>query len=94
MSGYTLQIFTSEHAIDDATCRRVQAAMDAGVPEPTEIIEGEMAMADDVRRASHIEVAQAVFELVDAYLDAQRDALGEFFNLTLDGREGVAQPPR
>ncbi len=59
--------------MDDATCRRVQAAMDVGVREPSEVIEDEMALVEDVRRASHIEVPPAVFELIDAHLDALRD---------------------
>ena len=75
--------------MDDATCRRIQAAMDVGVREPTEIIEGDMTVAEDVRRASHIEVPPAIFELIDTHLDAQRDAAGAFFDLPLEGREGV-----
>ena len=47
--------------------------MDTGVREPTEIIEGEMTVAEDVRHASHIEVPPTIFELVDAHLDAQRE---------------------
>jgi predicted 2-oxoglutarate/Fe(II)-dependent dioxygenase YbiX len=84
-----MRIFIAEHAMDDATCRRVQAAMDVGVREPTEIIEGDITLAEDVRRASHIEVPPAIFELIDAHLDAQRDAVGAFFDLPLEGREGV-----
>jgi predicted 2-oxoglutarate/Fe(II)-dependent dioxygenase YbiX len=84
-----MEIFIAEHVMDDATCRRVQAAMDAGVREPTEIIDGDMTLVEDVRRASHIEVPPAIFELIDAHLDAQRGALSVFFNLRLDGREGV-----
>jgi predicted 2-oxoglutarate/Fe(II)-dependent dioxygenase YbiX len=84
-----VQIFIAEHAMDDATCRRVQAAMDVGVREPMEIIEGDMTVVDDVRRASHIEVPPAIFELVDAHLDVQRDAIGAYFELLLNGREGV-----
>lgn len=84
-----MRIFITERAMDDATCRRVQAAMDIGVREPTEIIEGEMTVAEDVRHASHIEVPPAIFELVDAHLDAQREALGAFFEFPLEGREGV-----
>jgi predicted 2-oxoglutarate/Fe(II)-dependent dioxygenase YbiX len=82
-------LFTAERAMDDATCRRVQAAMDRGIREPTEIIEGEMTVAEDVRRAVQIEVPPAIFELVDAHLDAQRAALAAFFELPLEGREGV-----
>jgi predicted 2-oxoglutarate/Fe(II)-dependent dioxygenase YbiX len=84
-----VHIFIAEHAMDDAMCRRVQAAMDVGVREPTEIIEGDMTVVDDVRRASHIEVPPVIFELVDAHLDAQRDAIGTYFELRLSGREGV-----
>jgi predicted 2-oxoglutarate/Fe(II)-dependent dioxygenase YbiX len=84
-----MRIFIAEHVMDDATCRRIQAAMDVGVREPTEIIDGDITLAEDVRRASHIEVPPAIFELIDAHLDAQRDAAGAFFGLPLEGREGV-----
>ena len=84
-----MRIFIAEHVIDDATCRRIQAAMDVGVREPTEIIDGDITLAEDVRRASHIEVPPAIFELIDTHLDAQRDAAGAFFGLPLEGREGV-----
>jgi SM-20-related protein len=84
-----LRVFVAEHAMDDETCRRVQAAMDVGVREPSEVIEDEMALVEDVRRASHIEVTPAIFELVDAHLDAQRDAIATFFQHPLHGREGV-----
>jgi len=84
-----LRIFVAERAMDDTTCRRVQAAMDVGIREPSEVIEDEMALVEDVRRASHIEVPPAIFELIDAHLDAQREAIAEFFGQPLDGREGV-----
>jgi SM-20-related protein len=84
-----VQIFIAEHAMDDATCCRVQAAMDVGVCEPTEVIEDEIGLVEDVRRASHIEVPPAIFELIDAHLDGQRDAIGAFFKRRLERREGV-----
>jgi predicted 2-oxoglutarate/Fe(II)-dependent dioxygenase YbiX len=84
-----VHIFINEHAMDDATCRRIQAAMDVGVREPTEVIEDDMALADDVRRASHIEVPPVIFELIDAHLDAQRQAIATFFEWPLEGRGGV-----
>jgi predicted 2-oxoglutarate/Fe(II)-dependent dioxygenase YbiX len=84
-----LPLFIAEHAMDDATCRRVQAAMDVGVREPSEVIEDEMTLVEDVRRASHIEVVPAIFELIDAHLDAQLDAIAGFFDHPLEGREGV-----
>ena len=83
-----MQIFVAEQAMDDATCRRVQAAMDVGVREPSEVIGDDMALVEDVRRACHIEVPPAIFELIDAHLDAQRPAIGTFFQWRLGGREG------
>src|SRR4029434_8240812 len=84
-----LRIFVAERAMDEATCRRVQAAMDVGVREPSEVIEGDMTLEEDVRRASHVEVPPVIFELIDAHLDAQRQAIATFFEWQLDGREGV-----
>jgi predicted 2-oxoglutarate/Fe(II)-dependent dioxygenase YbiX len=84
-----VEIFIAERVMEDATCRRVQAAMDVGVREPTEIIDDDMTRVEDVRRASHIEVPPAILELVEAHLDALRDRLGAFFGLRLEGREGV-----
>jgi predicted 2-oxoglutarate/Fe(II)-dependent dioxygenase YbiX len=84
-----VRIFIAEHAMDDATCRRVQAAMDVGVREPSEVIDDNLTLVEAVRRASHIEVAPAIFELIDAHLDAQRDAIGAFYEWPIDRREGV-----
>jgi predicted 2-oxoglutarate/Fe(II)-dependent dioxygenase YbiX len=84
-----VHIFIAEHVMDDDTCRRVQAAMDVGVREPTEVILEDMALLEEVRRASHIEVPPAIFELIGAHLDAQRVALATFFRWRLEGREGV-----
>jgi predicted 2-oxoglutarate/Fe(II)-dependent dioxygenase YbiX len=84
-----VRIFIAEHAMDDATCRRVQAAMDAGVREPSEVIDDDMTLVEAVRRASHIEVPPVVFELIDAHLDRLRNAIGDFFERPLEGREGV-----
>jgi predicted 2-oxoglutarate/Fe(II)-dependent dioxygenase YbiX len=84
-----MNVFIDEHAMDDATCRRIQAAMDSGVREPTEVIGDEMALREDVRRASQIEVPPAIFELIDRHLDAQREPIGSFFKWRLVGREGV-----
>ena len=76
--------------MDEATCRRVQAAMDAGVSEPTEILEDDIELVEDARRASHIEVPDAILDLIEACLDAQRDAIGAFFGRPLRSREGVS----
>ena len=63
--------------------------MDAGVREPTEVIEDEMALVEDVRRASHIEVPPAIFELIDAHLEPCATAVARYFEWPLEGREGV-----
>ena len=84
-----MDVFVAEHAMDEATCRRVQAAMDVGVREPMEVLGDDIALVEDIRRASHIEVPPAIFELIDAHLDAQRAAIAALFQSDLDGREGV-----
>lgn len=85
-----MRIYVADDAMDEETCRRVRAAMDAGVPEPTEVIEDDLTRADEIRRASHIEVDEAVFALIDEHLDAQRDAIAAFFGQPLAMREGVS----
>jgi predicted 2-oxoglutarate/Fe(II)-dependent dioxygenase YbiX len=84
-----MRVFIAEQAMDDVTCRCVQAAMDAGVREAAEVIEGELTLAKDVRRASHVEVPESIFALIDSHLDAQREAVSVFFGQRLEGREGV-----
>lgn len=71
-------------------CRRVQSAMDAGIPEPTEVLDEGIIRADDVRRASHVEVPGGVLSLVGACLDAQRDAISVSLGRQLRRREGIS----
>jgi predicted 2-oxoglutarate/Fe(II)-dependent dioxygenase YbiX len=85
-----VRIFIADHAMDDATCRAVQAAMDAGASEPTEILEDDIHFAEDVRRASHIEVPDTILDLVGACLDGQREAIAAFFGRPLRSREGLS----
>ena len=85
-----MRIFIAEHVLDEATCRRVQAAMDASVPEPAEVLQGEMELVEDVRRASHIEVPEPILRLVETCLDGQRDAIGACFGRPLSSREGAS----
>ena len=79
----------AEHAMDDATCRRVQAAMDVGVREPTEVLDDDMALRRG--RPPRLAYRSAAGDLrVDRrHLDAQREAIGAFFEWEIDGREGV-----
>jgi predicted 2-oxoglutarate/Fe(II)-dependent dioxygenase YbiX len=84
-----MNVLIVEHAMSEAICRRVQAAMDVGVREPAEVVEDALALLEDVRRASHVEVPRAILGLIDSHLDAQRDAVARFFRWRLRGREGV-----
>jgi predicted 2-oxoglutarate/Fe(II)-dependent dioxygenase YbiX len=88
-TGGDMNVLIVEHAMSDAICRRIQAAMDVGVGEPAEVIEDALALLEDVRRASHIEVPPAILDLIDSHLDAHRNAVARFFRWTLEGREGV-----
>ena len=68
----SLQIFIAPDVLDAPSCRRVQAAMDAGAPEPAEVLADGFELQHDVRRATQIEVADAVLAMVDAALDRVR----------------------
>jgi len=84
----TSRVFIIPDAMDRSTCLRVQAAMDAGVPEPADVLDEKTELQDTVRRAFHIEVAGPILDLVGAHLDAQRDAIAAFFHRRLVDREG------
>ena len=58
--------------MDAPTCRRVQAAMDAGTPEQAEVLADGFEVQEDVRRATQIDIADTVLAMVDATLDAVR----------------------
>ena len=63
--------------------------MDAGSPEPAEIL-GETIVADDeVRRASHIEIDRETMVFIERRLEAGREPISRFFELSLGEREGV-----
>lgn len=85
-----LHIFMAPDVLDAPTCRRVQAAMDAGTPEEAEVLDEGFHVQDDVRRATQIEVADAVLRMVEATLDAMRRPIGSFYGVTLRSREGAS----
>jgi predicted 2-oxoglutarate/Fe(II)-dependent dioxygenase YbiX len=85
-----VRIFISPDVMDAPTCRRVQAAMDAGTPEPAEVLADGFEIQDDVRRATQIEVADTVLAMVDATLDAVRIPIASFYRLVLQSREGAS----
>jgi predicted 2-oxoglutarate/Fe(II)-dependent dioxygenase YbiX len=85
-----LQIFIAPDVLDAPSCRRVQAAMDAGTPEPAEVLADGFERQHDVRRATQIDVAEPVLAMVDAALDAVRIPIASFYGLVLQSREGVS----
>jgi predicted 2-oxoglutarate/Fe(II)-dependent dioxygenase YbiX len=85
-----LQIFIAPDVLDAPSCRRVQAAMDAGTPEPAEVLADGFELQHDVRRATQIEIADTVLAMVDAALDRVRIPIASFYGLVLQSREGVS----
>jgi predicted 2-oxoglutarate/Fe(II)-dependent dioxygenase YbiX len=83
-----MRIFVAENVMGEASCRLVRAAMDDGAPEPAGILSGDIEVAEHERRASEIDVDEQVLGLVETCLDAQREAIGDFFGRTLGSREG------
>jgi predicted 2-oxoglutarate/Fe(II)-dependent dioxygenase YbiX len=75
--------------LDAAACRRIRRAMDHGAIEPAEILDGSIAVDEEVRRATSIEVDPATSAAVEQRLDMARDAIGRFFGVALTAREGA-----
>ena len=71
-SDVASRTFIAPGASDAPTCRRVQAAMDAGTPEQAEVLGDGFELQEDVRRATQIDIADTVLAMVDA--DARRRA--------------------
>ena len=67
-----MRIFIAPDVLDAPTCRRVQAAMDAGTPEEAEVLDDGFEVQEDVRRATQIDVADTVLAMVEATLDGMR----------------------
>jgi predicted 2-oxoglutarate/Fe(II)-dependent dioxygenase YbiX len=76
--------------MDAPSCRRVQAAMDAGTSEQAEVLADTFEVQEEVRRALQIEVADSVLAMVDATLDALLDPIAAFYDFRLRSREGVS----
>lgn len=89
-SDVALRIFMAPDVLDAPTCRRVQAAMDAGTSEEAEVLDEGFEVQEDVRRAMQIDVADAVLTMVEATLDAMRGPIASFYGLVLQSREGAS----
>lgn len=84
-----MPIFIAPDVIDAPSCRRVQAAMDAGTPELAEVLADGFELQEDVRRATQIDIADTVMAMVDAALDAVRIPIASFYRMVLQSREGA-----
>jgi predicted 2-oxoglutarate/Fe(II)-dependent dioxygenase YbiX len=84
-----VRIFIAADVLDATACRRVQAAMDAGTGEEAEVLADEIELQEDVRRATLIDVADAVLEMVEATLDSLRAPIAQFYDVVLQSREGT-----
>ena len=74
--------------LDIETCRRIRRAMDAGTADDAEIIAGAFERRDAVRRATSIEIDDAIVRDVEARLDARRQAIAAFYGVEISEREG------
>jgi predicted 2-oxoglutarate/Fe(II)-dependent dioxygenase YbiX len=83
-------VFIAPDVLDAAACRRVQQAMDAGTPEDAEVLEDGFEVQEDVRRATQIDIADAVLAIVEATLDTMRVPIASFYGLALEAREGAS----
>lgn len=63
--------------------------MDVGVPDDAEVLEEAFARRDAIRLAVSIEIDEGVVRDVEARLDAARQAIADFFDVSLTDREGA-----
>ena len=64
--------------------------MDDGSPEEAEVLADGFEVQQDVRRATQIDIAEAVLAMTDAALDAVRIPIASFYGLVLQSREGAS----
>ena len=83
-----MDLFTADDVLDEATCKWIQRAMDAGSHAPAEVLHDAIDVEVATRRATDIEVGDDVIAMVESRLDAHREAIAAFFGVRLDGREG------
>lgn len=81
-------IYLAPHFLDAGTCRHLRAAMDRGAPEPAEVLQLNISLDLNARRASSIEIDPAAINAVETSLDAARHAIAAFYNVPLATREG------
>ena len=83
-------MFVRRGFLDEEACARVRRAMNAGVPEPADVLGEDISTDREVRRASHVEVDPDALRLIEERLDAVRDEVSAFFGIPLSEREGTS----
>lgn len=64
--------------------------MDAGVPEPAEVLGNDIRLDAAVRAATHIDVDPSTLACIEQLLDARRPDVAVFFGLDPGDREGAS----
>jgi SM-20-related protein len=64
--------------------------MDAGVPEPAEVLDDTISVQEEARRASQIDVPEVVLLMVETCLDRMLEPIAAFYRLSLQSREGAS----
>jgi predicted 2-oxoglutarate/Fe(II)-dependent dioxygenase YbiX len=82
-------LFVDSHFLNADTCSRIRTAMDRGVAEAAEVLQGSAAVDRRARDATVIDVDPTTLTEVEAALDARRDAIAAFFGIALTEREGA-----
>jgi predicted 2-oxoglutarate/Fe(II)-dependent dioxygenase YbiX len=70
-------------------CQACSRGMDAGVPDPAEVLVEGISPRDQVRRAETVDVAPEVLAMVETRLDQARDRIARHFDAALTDREGT-----
>ena len=82
-------IYREPAFLDRAACARIVAAMDDGVIEQAEVLDGGFEWDRAIRHATSIDVAPVVLEELERALDSRRSRLANFFGIALAEREGA-----
>ena len=83
-------LLTRHGFLDPGSCRRIRRAMDAGDPEPAQILDERIDTNEAVRRAVHIEVDAATLTFLEGRLDEARPLIERFFRIPVNDREGAS----
>jgi predicted 2-oxoglutarate/Fe(II)-dependent dioxygenase YbiX len=85
-----VDVLTRHGFLDPSSCRRIRRAMDAGDPEPAQVLDKRIDTDEDIRRAMHVEVDSATLTFLEGRLDEARPLIERFFRVQLNDREGAS----